>query len=83
MKNIKVHMQHILLKTFTFWGAEGFSVLVFSLRVKEGDRSFISGGSSWYNAEIEKEINVINAINVGGMTMMEGSRYKIKRETDI
>ena len=55
---IKVHMQSIL-KTPTFWRAEGFSVLVFPFGVKGGDRSFISGGNSWYNAGIEQGIHVI------------------------
>lgn len=59
-EKIKVHMQSVFLKTFTFWGAEeGFSTLVFSFGVRGGDRSFISGGSSWYNAGIEQGMHVI------------------------
>lgn len=59
-EKIKVHMQSTFLKTLTFWGAEeGFSTLVFSFGVRGGDRSFISGGSSWYNAGIEQGMHVI------------------------
>lgn len=57
---IKVYMLYIFLKIFTFReDKEGFSILVFSLGVKGGDRSLISGGSSRYSAGIEKEIQII------------------------
>lgn len=79
---IKVYVQYLFLKTFTFWGAEeGFSILVFSVGVKGGDRSFISGGSSWYSAGIEKEAHVIKwrSIVHAEKQRWEGADMKLRR----
>lgn len=45
----------IFLKMFTFWEAEVFSVLFFSLGLKGGDLSLIFGGSSWYSAGMKQD----------------------------
>lgn len=73
---------YIFLKTFTFLEDEGFSILVFSFGDKGGDRSFTSGGSSWYSAGIEKDIQVItlrSTVPWVKKAMMGGADMKLKK----
>lgn len=79
----EVRMLYIFLKKFTFWeDEESFSIVVFSLGVRGGDRSFTSGGSSRYSAGIEKESQVIkpkSTVSWGEEIMMEGADIKLKK----